>query len=324
MRLKIKWIEGWAYAHGTAPDGKRIRRALGTTDHRKAEEARAHLESRLWRSSLYGPADVMTFEECALAYAKNGGDVRFLVKITEQLATVRLKDVTPAMIRSAALKAYPAAKPATVNRQAITPARAVVNFGHKQGWCPAMRVDGFKVKKPIRRAVDRAYLDAMRPHLPPPLFALMLFLHQTGRRVSEALALTPADLDGRRVHIAETKNGDPATAYLSDEMAALIADLQPRHGLLFGYVKRSSLYPTLRRAAKKAGVEYLGTHQPGRHSFATTLADAGWSTKAIADAGGWKSTRIVADTYEHPADSAERASQTFGKRMTQVDNDNGK
>lgn len=318
MRLRVKWIAGWAYAHGTAPDGKRIRRALGTQDARKAEEARAQLETRIWRASIYGTDDVYTFGECSLAYAKDGGETRYLVAITEQLATVRLKDITPKLIRDAARKAYPTAKASTVNRQAITPARAVINYGHSQGWCAPIKVKGFPIEKPVRRAVDRAYLDAIRPHLPPQLFALMLFLHQTGRRVSEALALTPSDLDGKRVSIAKTKNGDAAVAYLSNELADLIGKLVPRHGLLFGYVDRSSLYPTLRRAAKKAGVPYLGTHQVGRHSFATTLSEAGWGTKAIAEAGGWKTTRLVAETYEHPANAAERASLTFDKKPAKV------
>lgn len=191
----------------------------------------------------------------------------------------------------------------------------MINFGHQQGWCSAIKVKSFAVEKPIRQAVGRDYLDRLRPHLPARLFAMMMFLHTTGRRVGDALGVEPKhlDLQRMRVFIPKTKNGEAAVAHLTAEVAELIAALEPRHGLVFGYVDRSSVYPTMRRACKKAGIEYLGTHQPGRHSFATTLSDAGWQSKAIAEAGGWKSVRLVAETYEHPTAPGEKAAQVFGQ-----------
>lgn len=315
MRLQTKWSNGWAYAHGTGPDGRRIRRALKTQDPRRAEEIRAALEAKIWRASLYGPDAVLTFEECAEHYVQDGGELRYIIPITTQLSGTLLRDVTPKMIRDAARRAYPNAANATVNRQAITPARAVINYGHAQGWCAPIKVRGFPVEKPKRVAVDRDYIDAIRPHLPARAFALILFLHQTGRRVSEALAMVPGQIDGDRVHIPKTKNGAEAWAYLTPELQELIEDLKPRHGKVFGYVDRSSLYPTLRRAAKKAGVPYVGTHQLGRHSFATALSEAGWGAKAIADAGGWKTTRMVSETYEHPVNIQAKAARLFGKKM---------
>lgn len=266
---------------------------------------------------LYGPDHVVTFEECALAYVEDGGEARFIVPIAQALAGKRLKDVTPKDIRDAARRAYPNASPATLNRQAITPARAVINFGHQQGWCGKISVRAFDSDKPKRQAVNRAYLDKLRPHLPKRLFALMLFLHTTGRRIGDALSLELADVDLQRmrVRIGRTKNGDPAIAALTTEVAELIAEGMPEVGRVFPYAHRSSVYSTLRRACAKAGVPYLGTHQPGRHSFATTLHEAGWGTKAIAEAGGWKSVRLVAETYEHPQDVHERAAQVFGKKM---------
>ena len=312
MRLRIKWSGGWAYVHGTAPDGQRIRRALKTQDARQAEEARAQLEARLWKSSLYGAQAVVTFEECAVKYAEDGGEARFLPVVAEALAGKLLRDVTPNMIRDAARRAYPRAAAATLNRQFVSPARAVINYGHAQGWCPPIKVRAFPSAKPKRRAVGRDYLDALRPHLPDRAFALMLFLRETGRRVGEAIEMRPGQVFGARVTLPKTKNGEAAIAHLTPEAAALIAALPPRHGRVFGYVDRSSLYSTLRRACAKAGVPYLGTHQVGRHSFATTLAAAGWSAKEIAEAGGWKTTRLVSDVYEHPTDVHARAAAAIG------------
>ena len=317
MRLQIKWIDGWAHVHGTGPDGKRIRRALRTRDPHRAEEARAALETKIWKIGLYGADHVITFDECALQYVKDGGEGRFILPMAKRLAGKRLKDITPAEIREAARAEYPNASNATLNRQGITPARAVINFGHQQGWCSAIHVKAFPVERPKRQAVNRAYLDALRPHLPHPLYVLMMFLHTTGRRIGDALSIDVRDvhLQSMRVTIGRTKNVEPAVAHLTAEVAELIASIMPASGKLFPYAARSSVYPTLRRACKKAGVEYLGTHQPGRHSYATTLADAGMSTKAIADAGGWKSVRLVSEIYEHPEDAGERAAKVIGKKM---------
>jgi len=318
MRLQVRWIKGWAYAYGTGPDGARIRRALKTQDDRRAEEARAHLEARLWKVSHYGPEAVVTFDEAALAYAEDGGEARFLVKVTEKLTGKLLREITPKMIRDAARRAYPQASAATVNRQGITPAQAVVNYAHAQGWCGLIRVERLAVEQSKRKAVGADYIAALRPHLPLRAFALMAFLHMTGRRVGDAVRLKPEDRDGTLITIDRTKNGEAATAIISDEMAQMLDSIPPRHGLLFGYVHRSGLYGTLRRAATKAGVEYLGTHQPGRHSFATHLSDLGWGSKAIAEAGGWKSPQLVAKIYEHPTNAQGRAAKITGKKMAKA------
>jgi integrase len=314
VRLKIKWVEGWAHVSGTGPDGKRVRRSLNTQDARIAEQKRAALETRLWRIEAFGVEAVITFAEAALSYLDAGGEDRYILTVSEKLGQLPLREITPELIRAAATEVYPKAAGATKNRQFITPARAVINHAHGRGWCSMIKVVGFKVKKPKRVAVDHDYLEALRPHLPLRAYALMLFLQQTGRRVSDAIELEPHNVQPDRVYIAETKNGEEAYAFLSKEMQGLIARLKPRHGRVFGYVGRSSLYPTLRRACAKAGVEYLGTHQVGRHSFATHLRQGGFTEKEVAEAGGWKTTRMVSEIYEHPVDIQEQATAHMAKR----------
>lgn len=319
MRLQIKWNNGWAHAHGTGPDGKRVRRALKTQDPRRAEELRSNLEAKLWKIDLYGPQSAITFDQAALAYAEDDGDTRFLVKMTEKLNGVLLRDITPRVVRDAAKKAYPNAANATLNRQGITPVRAVINYAHDQGWCAPIKVKAFPVEKAQRKAVGQDYLAKLKPHLPANLFALMLFLQTTGRRVGDAVSLTPENIDlaESKAFIGNTKNGDAAIAHLVPMLVAMLRDIMPdeQDAPVFGYCDRRSIYGTLKRACKKAGVEYLGTHQPGRHSFATALDREGWSAKSIADAGGWKSVRLVDETYIHTNDPAERASDVIGKKL---------
>ena len=104
MRLQIKWVNGWAQIHGTGPDGKRIRRSLKTQDARSAEQQRAALEDRLWRAEIFGTPSVITFEQAALAYVEDGGDSRFIVKVSEALAGTLVKDVTPRMVRDGGMR----------------------------------------------------------------------------------------------------------------------------------------------------------------------------------------------------------------------------
>jgi len=314
MRLKIEWVKGWARVTGTGPDGQRIRRALKTRDSRRAEILRADLERKLFEASVLGVKEVLTFEQAAVAYAENGGDTRFLVKMAKELQGVRLRDITPHAVRVAAKSAYPAGSAATRNRQGITPVRAVINYAHEQGWCGAIRVTGFTVEKPKRKSVDRAYLDTLRPHLPPNLFALLLFLFTTGRRVGDAIYMQPDWINGNVVEIPKTKNGDAATAHLTPEVAVIIAGLDPVNGRVFGYKDRRSIYGTLRRACKAAGVEYLGTHQLGRHSFNTHLHEAGFSIPDIAKASGAKDHRLLMETYIHPSDKSAEVVRLFSKK----------
>lgn len=321
MRLYIEDRSGWKYARGTGPDGRPIRKSLGTKDTRRAEEALAKLESKLWKANVYGAKAVITFDQAALAYAEDGGETRFLIKMTEQLSGVPLHSITPQMVRSAAKKAYPAGATSTHNRQGITPTQAVINYAHQQGWCGPIRVKRFPETKPLREAVGIEYLFALERHAPINLFALMVFLHTTGRRVGDAISLKPTDVDfsAAEASIAKTKNGDPAKASLVPALLEIIKSLPPYpNGRLFGYKNRSGVYNTLKRSCKEAGIKYLATHQVGRHSFATNLYNtAGWDGKRIADAGGWKSPRLVEETYIHSNNKSAEAAELIWTKSVQ-------
>jgi integrase len=319
MRLKITTrfskIGTW-FVDGRDPNGQRVRHSLQTKDASRAEEKRAHLEKQLWDIHMYGPGVVMTFEEAALAYANDGGEARYLVKISEQLHGVTLARITPQVIRAAAKKALSGRAASTINRQGIVPARAVINYAHSQGWCAPVKVAKFPETKPKKKAVGDDYLTALKPYLDDRVFACVLFIHTTGRRIGEALALKPEDvnLHTGRVTIDRTKNGEAATAKLIPPVIDILKNLPPRNGFVFGYVTYSGFRNALQQACLKAGVEYLGSHQLGRHSFATNLHEnEGWTSKAIADAGGWKTVRLVEDTYIHTNEAADRATGLLGK-----------
>ena len=102
--------------------------------------------------------------------------------------------------------------------------------------------------KPKRKAVDVDYLIALKPELPSNLFAMLLFLHTTGRRIGEAISLTPDDVREGVAHIQKTKNGEPAKATLVPVLVKMLEGLPAKHGRVFGYTDRHNIYSTLKRA----------------------------------------------------------------------------
>lgn len=308
--LKLKTKSGWYHVHGTSPNGQRIRKALKTRDRKLAEEAKAALETKIFRNHIYGKNVSMTFDECALEYVKTGHEKRFILKLAAYFQGRPLDTITGGEIIDAGSKIYPKVKNSTVNRQVITPAQAIINFGHERGWCRAIKVNRLFVPKSHSKAVNLKYILALLDECNPYLAALVIFLNQTGRRLGEAISISDAMVDykKREIYLPKTKNGEGAVVIITSHLAAVLKELPARNGKVFGYNSRSAVRHALLRATKRAGIEYLSTHQIGRHSFATTLAKLGWHPKKVATAGGWKSTAMVTEIYTHLENEAEDAS----------------
>lgn len=313
--LKVTWRGGKAYAHGTIA-GKRVRTSLGTRQADTAAQLCAALESKLWRSHIYGPEAVVTFAEAAVSYLKNGGEATFIDPVIKHFGARALREITPGNITAAAPVLYPGRSPATWNRQVITPARAIIMHGHQMGWCAPIKVKQFKTAKPKRVAIDRSWIDAFMREAGarelPHLAALYLFMFQTGTRISEALRVTWADVDlhHRTIYLARTKTGEPRTTYLTIEMMVLLANM-PHHQTVFRYLSRHGVYEVGKRVCKRAGIAYVPPHQSGRHSAATAALAAGIDIATIMDAFGWKSARLVLETYAHPEGAGQRLAQAM-------------
>ena len=309
-RLKITWRRGTAYATGTIA-GQRVRRSLGTGSQAQAEQLIASLEARLWKGHIHGPEAVVTFAEAATDYMKAGGQPDFLTPLIRHFGTWTLSAIKPGHITAAAPVLYPGRKPATWNRQVITPARAVINHGHQMGWCAPIRVRRFAEQKPHRVAVDRAWIDrfitAADKRGQPHLGALALFMFQTAARISEALSVTwdDVDLKQRTVAIACTKTGEARLVHITSEMMIVLANL-PRQRPPFRYPARTAVYGVWRRTCKAAEIDYVPPHQAGRHSAATQAVALGIDTPTAMQALGWKSSRLFIETYAHPDNPGRR------------------
>lgn len=310
--LTIKARDGVWHAHGTI-GGQRIRQSLGTRDSAQAQELCALLEARLWKRRAFGEEAVRTFEEAVASYVTQGGERRFLAPLLHRFKGRHVAGIKPGEVREAALALYPDASPATRNRQAIIPARAVINHAHSMGWCQPLRVELFEARRRRKaRPADRTWLDAFMARADADglahLSALVLFMHQTGARRSEAVRLIGGHVDlARRVALLErTKTEEWSVRHLTAELVIRLAALDPQEGEpVFRYTEPSAVNRRMAAVCERAGIERKGTHAAGRHSFGTNALNAGAHVKAAMEAGGWKSAKLFLETYVH-ADGAGR------------------
>ncbi len=118
---------------------------------------------------------------------------------------------------------------------------------------------------------------------------------------------------GMKAMLRDRKNGDDLEVFLSAELAHAMASL-PESEKVFGYSSRHSIYGAAKNACERAGIEYVPPHQAGRHSFATRLDREGVSPAQIAKWGGWRSVKLVMETYTHPDDDPRRAAEIMSKK----------
>lgn len=318
--LKVEWRNGIAYATGTF-DGKRIRKSLGAREPERAQEQCALFEAKLWKRHNYGEAAVRTFEEAAVSYLEQGGEGRYVPKVLKFFKGRAVGSIMPAEIRGAALALYPKASASTRNRQAVTPARSIINHAHDLGWCGPVKVKQFDVAKSRKnKPVDREWMTKFLAESDksglPHLSACVLFMQQTGARVSEAINLLGefVDLGARVAMLEKTKTDEWSPRYLTAECAARMAALGLENGArVFGYTDRQSVNRRIKAVCKRAEIEPRSSHAAGRHSFATNAINGGARIKEAMDAGGWKSASLFMQTYVHSEEAGRNVAGIFDR-----------
>lgn len=324
MPLKLKRYSArgpnW-YIRGTVR-GVHIFETTGTDDRRAADALRIKKEACILERSVFGPGATVTFAEVAVSYLDAGGEARFLGKLNEKtgkwsllighFGTMAIGKIGQDEIDQAAYRLYPAATAATRKRQAYAPMAAVLHHAASKGWIRAPIIKQPKVKQPETRYSSVGRLNKLLPHCSAKLRRLVIFLPYTGARISECLRVDwerDMDLSRRTVTLRRTKNGKPRTVHLADPVVIELAKVPEaeRTGQVFKWKARGAVYGPLRRACKAAGVDYLPTHQQGRHTFAAWLRiDAKRDLVGLKQDGGWDSIQSVM-RYEHlvPGESVD-------------------
>lgn len=296
-------------------DGKRIRRSSKATDKRLADDIASKDEWRHRHAAVHGAGAVLTFGEAMALYINHAKDNRFLLPLLDRWENVKVMDITPDAIRSAAKAIYPKGSAATRNRQVITPARAVINYAAESGYGHHIRVKRFPEAKHEAKAGDSKWVEKFRNASgSPAMAALARFMFETGARIGEAVALRweQVNLQEATAKFGKTKNGEPHTVYLSPGMVAELANLT-RAPKVFGYSSRHTVTKQWNGTIKRAGIEKLTRHEAGRHSFATELiVRHGIDIPTVAKMGNWKSHRLLSENYAHPERERETVLKVFG------------
>jgi integrase len=220
-------------------------------------------------------------------------------------------------------------KPNTL-RLAIGPVRAMLATAVEDGLIrsnPAARLrlaHAVPVKEEQQEKAKALTEDELRQLIeatPDDWRLLVEFLAVTGLRISEALALSWADLDlgRRRVMVRRRVNAGklapPKTRFgrrdvpLSQGMARklwLARAGQPDHALVFaahdgGYLDRFAVYRVVKAAAKAGHVPWVGLHGL-RHSCASILFRRGLNAKQVQSWLGHHSAAFTLATYVHLID----------------------
>ncbi|RWI33452.1 MAG: hypothetical protein EOR13_18030 [Mesorhizobium sp.] len=319
--LKLDERDGIWYAVGTF-NGKRIRKSLKTREQERAKEQLAHFEATLWKRHNFGESAVRTFEEAALSYLQQGGEGRYVPKVLKHFKGRAVGSIMPAEIRGAALTLYPHANAATRNRQVITPARSVINHAHDLGWCGPIKVKQFDVprstkNKPVNDDWMQKFLAESDKSGLPHLSACVMFMQQTGARVSEAINLVGqyVDVSARVAMLEKTKTDEWSPRYLTAELIVRMAALGlEKDKRVFGYTDRQAVNRRIKAVCKRAKIEPRSSHAAGRHTFATEAINGGAKIKEAMDAGGWKSAALFMQTYVHSEEAGRNVAGIFDRK----------
>jgi integrase len=284
-------------------NGRRAEVSSGTTDKAAAQRWAREFEHKLaLEDRTPRPGEAISFAYAAEKYLAYRDDVsaarrRDKVRIARLVAVLGKKpvgDIVPADLVKAARQLYPNRAPATLNREVMRPAAAILHYAEGNGWCAWLRVRLFREPKPRTRALTMEAATALIANATDPdLHRLLLWLFRQGDRISDALRVEWAniDLNAGTVEMRIAKTAEWRTADLHWELVALLGNVEVKEGRVFRWTNRSSVYKPLRALCKQLGIKM--TPHMARHSMATWLVQDGVNTATIMEAGGWRDVKSV-------------------------------
>ncbi len=327
MSLKLRKRGKIWYMYGTVA-GRRFRNSTGTAERKIAERIKAETEALAWKCHFDGPGAGLTMAQAFHAYLDAGRPDRFIAPLNDHWGDTPLDEVTPEAIRLSAQKIYPDANTATWNRQVIVPMQAAINYASRLYNRPEIRVQRFpvnpKVKEPVTVEWVNAFVEQAAKDGLPHLAALCLFMFGTAARVGESCRLIWDELDlsecTAEIHM-EKPTPWSRSAHLQPTVVAALANIPSNRNpdeLVFGYAARDSVTKVWNNVVARAGIKPLTPHCC-RHGFATTMLQAGFDVKTVAERGGWKDPSVVLKTYAHAIKDKTVTNAIFDTNLSQAE-----
>jgi integrase len=280
--------------------------------------------------NMYTMLRTRTFREAATSYLQRSpSQAKYIEKVLPHIGDTPLSDIVPYDVRELAERLMPTQTNSTRNRCILTPVRAVFYHANDRGWAAAPRIRNFPQRSPKRRhAASQAWIHAFvrqcdKDRL-PHIAALIMFMSQTGARVSEALELRWSEVDmiGRTALLLKTKTDANSTRFLTNQMIARLTGLaagKTPTDRVFKIRNRKSVNERIKAVCTRAGISYKPSHTCGRHAFANNAMTLGMDIKSTMIAGGWRSIAVFLGTYVNPRNAGRAVAERMD--LYQYDSD---
>jgi integrase len=219
--------------------GVAVDRSAGTPKRAVAEQQLKRLEAAIERGDYpEKPKQIgATFLSAAVAYMKDGRSLRYVRKLIDYFGETELSLIDQAAIDAAAVAIYPNVSPATRNVAVYTPVGAILHHAGVEITVKRPKGHKGKLKTLFLLPPDAFAIISAANAIDDEMGRLLTFLLYTGCRVGEALALKweRVSLDDRLAYIETSKNDDPRTAKLTQELCDLLEPHKKAAGRVFRF-----------------------------------------------------------------------------------------
>lgn len=299
--LAIGRIFGRQYEINTHQTNARLARQFAVAFEKAVRDERERGDAAAALEGEPEPAPA-TFRQVADDYLaakgiSDGNEKYYVDRLATEIGHLPIADVTTADIARAARALYPEHAAATLNRQAYTPAAAVLHWAAEAGLRDYLRVRKLREDRPKSRRPQPGAIEALIAASEGRQRLLLLILWGQGWRISEALRLTwdehirlvDQEFD---LHVTKARRWKVIQMH-PDVFEALAAIPQAeRTGRLFRWHDRFAVYRWLRPLCREVGVTF--TPHMARHAFASDLNAAGATAADLTNAGSWTSPKSTA------------------------------
>lgn len=178
-----------------------------------------------------------TFLSAAINYIKDGGSRRYVKALIERFGETPIEEIDQDAIDRAARELHPDVTAGTRNRYVHTPVSAILHHAGRE--IAVKRPKGYK-GTPVTRFLlppDAFAIIAAATRIDAEMGRLLTFLLYTGCRIGEALALKweNVDLERRTAYIETSKNDDPRSMKLRQDLCEALAPHRKAAGRVFRF-----------------------------------------------------------------------------------------
>ena len=236
------WITGTVTPAG-AKEGYRVRQRAGSDSEAAAREEAAALELQILRDHHLGAKPLERgFAAAVTLYLETeqrSADTEATAgKLLRHFGNIALSKIDQDAVDAARKVIVPAdAAPGTVNRNLITPLRAILNCAAFRGWCPPPRFKTLREPQGRTEFLLPAQFEAVYAETLSRVRPLLRFLICAGCRLGEALSLDWSQVDLRAARVRlwadQTKGRAERMVELPPAAVVDLAGLPGRAGRVF-------------------------------------------------------------------------------------------